>query len=98
MTILVTLIYPHSRGTLRLANTDPTSTPLIDLMVREVLRVAPGEQEERQRSVCGHGKQAEFNVEDRYPAQPVGRAEFAYVVDDLRHDLGQPGQPPAATR
>lgn len=30
MTILVTLIYPHSRGTLRLANTDPTSTPLID--------------------------------------------------------------------
>jgi choline dehydrogenase len=30
MTVLVTLIYPHSRGTLRLANTDPTSTPLID--------------------------------------------------------------------
>lgn len=30
MTILTTLIYPHSRGTLRLANTDPTSTPLID--------------------------------------------------------------------
>ncbi|MFL6062298.1 MAG: GMC family oxidoreductase [Marmoricola sp.] len=30
MTILATLIYPHSRGTLRLANTDPSSTPLID--------------------------------------------------------------------
>jgi choline dehydrogenase len=30
MTVLATLIYPHSRGTLRLADTDPTSTPLID--------------------------------------------------------------------
>ncbi len=30
MTVLVSLIYPKSRGTLRLANTDPTSTPLID--------------------------------------------------------------------
>lgn len=30
MTILTTLIYPHSRGTLRLADANPTSTPLID--------------------------------------------------------------------
>jgi len=30
MTVLASLIYPRSRGTLRLANTDPTSTPLID--------------------------------------------------------------------
>jgi choline dehydrogenase len=30
MTILVTLIYPHSRGTLRLASADPTAAPLID--------------------------------------------------------------------
>ncbi|HET6154325.1 MAG TPA: GMC family oxidoreductase N-terminal domain-containing protein [Marmoricola sp.] len=30
MTVLATLIYPHSRGTLRLSNADPTSTPLID--------------------------------------------------------------------
>lgn len=30
MTILVTLIYPHSRGTLRLADANPMSTPLID--------------------------------------------------------------------
>ncbi len=30
MTVLATLIYPHSRGTLRLSSTDPLSTPLID--------------------------------------------------------------------
>jgi len=30
ITILSTLIYPRSRGTLRLANTDPTAPPLID--------------------------------------------------------------------
>jgi choline dehydrogenase len=30
MTILVTLIYPKSRGTLRLASADPTAAPLID--------------------------------------------------------------------
>ena len=30
ITILSTLIYPRSRGTLRLANTDPTAAPLID--------------------------------------------------------------------
>ncbi|RNL77444.1 GMC family oxidoreductase [Nocardioides marmorisolisilvae] len=30
MTVLVSLIYPRSRGTLRLANADPTSAPLID--------------------------------------------------------------------
>jgi choline dehydrogenase len=30
MTILVTLIYPRSRGTLRLASADPTAAPLID--------------------------------------------------------------------
>ena len=30
VTVLTTLIYPHSRGTLRLASADPTATPLID--------------------------------------------------------------------
>ena len=30
MTVLVTLIYPKSRGTLRLASADPTAAPLID--------------------------------------------------------------------
>ena len=30
LTILATLIYPRSRGTLRLASTDPTAAPLID--------------------------------------------------------------------
>jgi choline dehydrogenase len=30
LTILVTLIYPRSRGTLRLASADPTAAPLID--------------------------------------------------------------------
>jgi choline dehydrogenase len=30
LTVLTTLIYPRSRGTLRLASTDPTATPLID--------------------------------------------------------------------
>jgi choline dehydrogenase len=30
MTVLTTLIYPRSRGTLRLASADPTATPLID--------------------------------------------------------------------
>jgi choline dehydrogenase len=30
ITILTTLIYPRSRGTLRLANADPTAAPLID--------------------------------------------------------------------
>lgn len=30
LTVLTTLIYPRSRGTLRLASSDPTATPLID--------------------------------------------------------------------
>jgi choline dehydrogenase len=30
LTVLTTLIYPRSRGTLRLASADPTTTPLID--------------------------------------------------------------------
>ncbi|MFC0438417.1 GMC family oxidoreductase [Kutzneria buriramensis] len=30
LTVLTTLIYPRSRGTLRLASADPTATPLID--------------------------------------------------------------------
>jgi choline dehydrogenase len=30
LTVLATLIYPRSRGTLRLASTDPTAAPLID--------------------------------------------------------------------
>ena len=30
LTVLATLIYPHSRGTLRLASADPTAAPLID--------------------------------------------------------------------
>lgn len=30
LTVLTTLIYPKSRGTLRLASSDPTATPLID--------------------------------------------------------------------
>lgn len=30
MTVLTTLIYPRSRGTLRLASSDPTASPLID--------------------------------------------------------------------
>ncbi|HEY0497576.1 MAG TPA: GMC oxidoreductase, partial [Kutzneria sp.] len=30
LTVLTTLIYPRSRGTLRLASADPTETPLID--------------------------------------------------------------------
>ncbi len=30
LTIMSTLIYPHSRGTVRLASTDPTAAPLID--------------------------------------------------------------------
>ena len=31
LTVLSTLIYPRSRGTLRLASADPTAAPLIDL-------------------------------------------------------------------
>ena len=91
--IFSTLIYPKSRGTLRLASTDPTAAPLIDygyLQEPDDLKVL-AEGTEMIRAIMAHSSFGGAVKEESYPGSAVTKdrpEEIRRRVVSVMHAVG----------